>query len=692
MVSSLWESSLQQLAQDRARMLESQALFRGEMDWGEFREENPWRAKIFIHLFSVFVRRMADTVQDLVFQRPDWFHLVACHEEDREFARIREKIVRYYTELLNVPNFTYEYLLSGGINGLAIWKLAIEQTPIWKPEVVLSEIEQTQDRQKKGLSKKKFGASSLSTDESVIEANFMEALDRILPKRSSQRAEILPKKELQTNFRLFSVNPLNFAFDPDCTAIADSLYHIESIYKRLPELSPLFESGFFKKGKKKDMRQGANLHGGSMSIMDSYEEIKFRTKEQFDDKKTFLPVCHLLEYFGPILSEDGDILEENRHIVVGNKKVLLRNERNIRWDQKSPYGTTTFSKIPGKVVGAGVADNAKTQQIALNESFSLFFDLCNLATFGVSVVDTSKLDDPTQIENGYYPGQVLPGSGKADEIFSKVPFDTNIAPQMFQMFQMLQQTGQQGTATDVNPANPSSRTRISATEVGANQNRTTGSLFALGREIDSNYIEPLVRAIDAAVMQWGFSDQEIENLYVKDVLTPAEYELIKGIPAIERFKELSRYVRVEVRGFRERMERDEYLQRMEEMMAVAASDPESSMHLNKKELWAKYVAFMFPQELEEKFIIRDTPQDKAREEGNILLNGQNITIRPDDDHAAELPVHYQDLLKNPQNPATTAHVQAHMMAMMQQGQQPPPPPPELQEIMFPEQPGEQEMQ
>lgn len=686
MVSSLWDTSTQETSPDRNRMIENQALFRGEMDWGEFREQNPWRAKIFIHLFSVFVRRMADTIQDLVFQSPDWFKFIPMREEDEEFARIREKIVRYYTECLNVPNFSYEYFLSGGINGLAVWKLAIEQHPIWKPEIILSELESALDSQKKSLSPRKFDAESLapSMDPSVIEANFMEILDQVLPKSTARKAEVKPKKELQTRLRLYSVNPLNYSFDPDCSAIEDSLYHIESIYKRLPELSPLFESGFFDKAKKKELRKGAERHGGSMAIMTSYEEEKYRIKEQFDSKKTFLPVVHLLEYFGPILSEDGDIIEENRHIVIGNKKVLLRNERNNRWDQKPPYGTTTFSKIPGKVVGAGVADNARTQQLALNESFSLFYDLCNLATFGVSVVDTSKLDDPTQIENGYYPGQVLPGTGRADEIFSKVPFDTNIAPQMFQMFQMLQQTGQQGTSVDVNPSNPSSRARITAEEINANQTRTTQSLFALGREIDTNYIEPLIRAIDATVLQWGFSDQEIQNLYARDILTPDEYALIKDIPPIERIKELTRYVRIEVKGFRERLERDEYLKRMNEAATVLASDPTSGDYIDKKEWWNKYFSLLFPKDMEQKLIIRNSPQDKAREEGHILTNGQSITILPNDDHAAELMVHYQDLLKNPQNPSMTQHVQAHIMALVQMGKVPPTPPPELQEIMFPQ--------
>lgn len=682
-VTRRWDKHVRETTPDRQRYVLAHNLFRGKMDWGEFRERYPWRAKIFVHLFSSTVRRMADTAQDLVFQHPDWFRLVPATDADKEFARIREKIVRYLVEQLDVENFSYQFFLSGGIYGLGIWKLVGEYCPYYAPEYVIERVnKQTSKDQRKSINKAQ-SYTDIPESGAGMEDRLMTAVSDIFgdAPSGSVRGSIRPKKMFEFKPKLYCINPLNFAYSTDADDVNDSPYTIEKIFRSFPDLAPYFESGFFDKSKREDVRKSQSKYNTSGAIGDSWEQQKMDLRDQIQDVSTDGAITELLEYFGDFLDENGDLIQEARHIVIANRKVVLRNAPIVDWDQRPPYGATIFSKIPGKAVGAGVADSTIDQNIALNELTSLFFDQMNLNVLGVTVFNDSMLDDPTQIEDGYFPGQCVRGTGKADDIFSQLEFDTGSAPTIFQMIQLLQQTGAQGTGVDVNPANPASRARITAQEIGANTDRAAQSQFALGREIDSNYIEPLIRAIDAFAMQHFYSDNQLSSLLAKSILTDEEYRLVSGLSDEERFNELMHPIKVEVKGFRDRLERDELLKRMNEAMTVVLRDPNAAQFVDMREVFSRYFSLLFPTEVEDDIILRNTPQDKAREENNILRNGQSVTILPNDDHAAELPVHYSEILKSPQNQAAFGHAMAHFQTMLQQGLQPPAPPKEL-EMMF----------
>lgn len=697
-VTRKWDHHVRETAPDRKRYVLAHNLFRGQMDWGEFRERYPWRAKIFVHLFSSTVRRMADTAQDLVFQHPDWFRLTPINDADKEFARIREKIVRHLVELLDIENFSYEFFLSGGIYGLGVWKLIGEYCPYYEPQFVIERVNKQLAKDQKKSSNKAQAYTEIPESGAGMEDRLMSAVSNILGESEVQtRKSVKPKKMFEFRPKIYCVNPLNFCYETDAQDVNTSPFTIEKIWKQYSDLATYFESGFFDKSKREECRKEQSKFNTSGGILDSHEEQKMNLRGQLEDVSRDSNIVELHEYYGDLLDENGDLIEEARHIVVANRKFLLRDAPIISWSQRPPYGAAIFSKIPGKAVGAGVADSAIDQNLALNELTSLFFDQLNLSVLGVTVFNDAMMDDPTQIEDGWAPGQCIRGTGKADDIFSQLKFDTSAAPTVLQMIQLLQQTGTQGTGVDVNPANPSSRARITAQEIGANTDRAAQSQFALGREIDSKYVEPLIRAIDAFAMQHYYSNQQLEALFAKDILTEDEYRLVSGLSDEERFNELRRPIKVDVKGFRDRLERDELLKRMNEAMTVVLRDPNAGQFVDLREVFSRYFSLLFPTEVEDKIILRNTPQDKAREENNILRNGQSVTILPNDDHAAELPVHYAELLKAPQNQAAFGHTFAHYQSLLQMGLQPPPPPRELEQLFnpqgsFPEQGGRQFVQ
>ena len=66
-------------------------------------------------------------------------------------------------------------------------------------------------------------------------------------------------------------------------------------------------------------------------------------------------------------------------------------------------------------------------------------------------------------------------------------------------------------------------------------------------------------------------------------------------------------------------------------------------------------------------MVQDSPQDKAREENQLLMRGQMVSNGQNDQDSLELPVHYELASQNPSQ-EVMAHISGHIQRMMQTGQ------------------------
>lgn len=693
-VTTMQRESERETGPDRQRFELANKMFKGEQPWSSDRENSQWMAQPFVHEFSTIVRRCAAAAQDLVFQRPDFFSLVPLNERDMgggELARISQKAVNYYLKEARFENLFYEYCLCGGINGVGIFKVTPKLEKKYKAEYVVAKIQEQQEdsrEQVRGIEPP--ALPDLSDSPELTEAELKKAADDIFGKTGSQRPTLTPTEYLEFCVAIDLTNPPNWFWEPDCNDLQKTPYAGEKFYKRFYELVPLFEAGVLDKTKKDELKNtvGRRDTAGSAQIT-TYEGQKSEQRDQIDAKNPYAPVVELVEYFGPWMDPTGDIVSENgelqthRHFIVGNGKVLLKDERIETYDQKSPYVVSVFSKSPFKAIGQGIADGAIDQNILINQILGLMIDMLMLGIYGAKVANMDAIVDETQLEKGIQPGAIIEAYGRsADEVFSDIPFPiNNLAPQVFQLIQYLTLTGEKGSGVDTQSTNPASRARISATEIQSNLERTSQSVLALGRELDANCIEPLVHKIFGLVLQYGLSRDNIELLAQKGVITEDERELILGISEIERFNEIQKKYRVQVKGFRERLERSDFLEKLNNMLASLAQMspimPQGTLNLDWREL-IKQVVEAYGLD-SDKLIPQNSPQDKAREENNLLANDQLISIGEQDMDAYELPVHYDQLLRLPNN-STLRHVIGHMIKMMNAGQQPPPPPPEIARI------------
>lgn len=666
----------------RNRWKESSGLFDGKMDWGDDNVSEEWQSRIFLHEFSTIIRESAQAVMSQVGQSPEFIKSIGSDEVNREFAQILRKLINNDLKDLKFFGTLYEHLLVGSIFGIGIYKLAVSYKTCFRPELITEKIAKGEAARMKRATSKVAEKTEFQFPESLddINSKLTEAMNEIMgvSQGSYSRPKVMPKKYLELIYKLDSINPFNFFFHADCNDPNDSPWKADRKWLSFGELVPDFESGTFDPEKREDMKKAtAAAPYGTSGTTTNYEWLKTHQRNQLTKMSSYFPTCELIEYFGPLYAKDGDILEENCHFVIGNGRHLLYDYTNEYWDQSDPYIVTKFSPKPFDPVGAGIADNASEMQKLINELFSVFVDMVRFDTYSPTVANMDRLMDPSQVENGIRPGEVLKGygEGKAEDIFSTLPSKTSVAPTLFQTIEMLKLAGQKGASINTQTSNPASRARITSAEIVSNDQRRNTSVTNLSMFIDQNCIEPLVQRLKALNLQFSFSGPGLESMKSKSVLEPAEFQMISEMSQVERFQHAIKSYKLEIKGFRSAVDRAELQTRAAEwMQQINQMPPEAQAKVD----WPKVISDV--TELYgfsgEDWIRQRDENDVAHEENELLKDNKFITIGEDTDEI-HLPVHFEGLMKFGPVPSLANHAMAHIQRILQKGGQVPVPPPEV---------------
>lgn len=689
-----------QTGPDRQKWKRNEDLFAGRMDWGPDREREQWMSRVFIHEFAPIVRDVATHLQNTIIERSEELvNLIPGNGASKEMAKIIENVIRYYLDQAGFYKKFYEWCLCGGIYGVAVWKQSISLDVCWKPEIIIAEIKKQQSKQTdsiKGIDENKTFVVPDSLED--IEAGLMGAADSLFGSSGKfPKPEPGPKKYTELTFNLENVNLMNFFWLPDAKDINDSQITIERTYPKFFEIEPMFESGTFEKGTNnykldRMLVSGSGGISSSSGQLDNYQNQKLRQRDQFNEEQGWFPRHELLEYYGPLTWTDGRIIREHCHFVVANQKVLIKNGVNEFWTKRHPYFATVFSRRPHKADGQGVADGAASIQELMNDLYSSYLDRLKMDVYGNTVINTDMLVDESQISEGMKPGgHIHVFGGKAQDAISNVPTNEYIAPNVYQALESLRLSGQKAASVNTMTANPSSRARITASEVEANDGRRMNSVNQIVTEVDLHCIEPIVENTKALVLQFALDRKNLELLKEKGVITESEFEFIAGLSPLDRFSEANKNYKLDVKGFRVVVERNQHLMRVNEwLQQVNQMDPGTKARIDMSNVLMDITdAYGFNSD---RWIRGATPQDTAEEENSLLVS-KPIGLGDDDDDFAHLPVHYQLLLNAGPIDFVLKHVMMHIDRLVSTGKNIPPPPPEVAQMLgLPDPKQMQEMQ
>lgn len=654
-------------------------LFLGEQDWGPDSEREDWRSRLFIHEYAPIIREAATAAQNQIFSRADFVNLVAGDNADPAFAEVLKKLILYYLDQIGFSQKFYEWCLCGGIYGIATWKIFIQNRLVWRPEIIVQMVQKEQDKQTsklKAANKDRFLMPGTVED---MQGGLEAAMQKIFgPAASGYKRDIMSKKNLETAPCLEVTNPFDFFWEPDVDDINDSPWTAERSFKKWPEVVKMLEAGEVD-SKKRDriLSDSRGRPGANFVSTETYQGQKLRQKQQFSNVSTYWATVEMFEYFGPILGPNGDVIDEMRQVIIANGKYVVKDSPVGYWNQRHPYRTAIFNRKPFKPTGVGIADAAVNSQITINELFSLFVDALRLDVYAPLGVNDDMLVDKTQVDAGIRPGETIHlFNGKASDAFTPMPKSSNTAPELFQTLEFLKLAGQKGSSVNTMSSNPSSRARISAKEVQSNDSRRVENLNSLGFEIDVSGIEPLVEQVKELIIQFGFTQSNLQLLGSKGVLNEAEYQSIAGMPPQDRFEEAMKSMKVEVRGFRAALERDQYLSRLGECMQQIIQMPPPVQQMIDWKYLVKEFATAYGLKAD-KLIRQEDEGDRAREENIFLQNGQMVGTTPNDDDPTHLTQHYGGFMTSGPNPAIAQHIMAHIHQATGKGLPVPPPPPEV---------------
>ena len=688
-VKRMIDSSESATMLDRQRWLANYQFFLGEPEINADRAQNTWMSQPYLPEYISLIRRIASVIQDLIFEDDSFFELDTDTERGgkEELTRVLRSIVEYvFTKDIKLANKTYEYCLDGGLYGIAVAKFGVSPKIEYTPETVIEAIEDQELTDQKSIPKdvENVDFYAIPTSPDLMEGQMNTVFSKLFGSATKpQRRTLKPMKRIRMGNELALVNPLQFFFDPNVSNVNDSSWCAERGFCYFYDLQPKFETGEFKKQKKDEVLSTQPYHGGTMSgVASSYDEYKIKVQRQFSELDKGLPINEVIEYWGDLYDlTTGEILEENKVFVVVNDKVLVKDKVNPYFSQKSPYYCSVFSPIPHKAVGAGVGDCEKQLNELVNELMAMWIDELRLAIYQPMAFDSTKLSNDTEVDRYVTPGALYDTAGaKPQEVFSPIPVNLNVGPPLFQTLEMLKMSGEKGASVDTSSSNPASRSRISATEVQSNLNRSTQSVLTLGRQLDDYFIIPTVERLIDSILQFGFEIDVLKDFRDMGVISESEFQMVSQIPKIERYNELRRNYKIKIKGFRSRLENQEFLKKLNEaIMVISKLPPDQVAKIQWGELLKRYLAaFGFDVD---KLIAQATPQDKAREENAILSNKQTVSVGPTDDDAAELPVHYEFIMQSGPSPQSMSHIVQHIQRASAQGKQfPPPPPPIAKEL------------
>lgn len=648
------------------------------------RDRETWKSKLFIHEYAPIIREGATAVINEIMSHPDFLSAISEQGQASEYPDIVIKLMKYYLNNAGFVQSFFEWVLIGGIYGIATTKVTVTQDMVVRPEVLIQKIEAQQ-----GKSASRTGASNadkmlMPGSLDVMHRGLAAAIDSLETGKYSH-PRVGANKRLEMGVEIRTVNPFEFFWHPDAKDINKSPYQMERMYLPFAVAEDMFEANVIDKSRRDELLQMAGpLPYGTYSSSGNYMAQKARQRNEISAPSSYWPTVELLEYFGPLLGTKGEVLEDNCHFILGNGRMLLKDETNGYWDQKPPYRTATFSRVPFNPCGQGIADNAVASQILLNDLCSLFVDALRRDIDPPMAVCVDSIVEPSQVEEGAAPGDYIKvynnPNGGAKDVFVPFPRATNTGPEFFQTVEFLKLAGQKGAAVNTMTSNPSSRARISAQEVESNDQRRMESLGTLSLEIDVNGIEPLVDRLKNIVIQFGFTDDNLELLAARGILTDAEHEVVSQMTAVERFMEATKSFKLEVKGVRAAVARDQSQRRASEWIQQMLQMPPQVQGIIQWRNVIMDVTEFFGFDAS-KWVRQVNDVDKAGEENQFLEQDQGLALGQQENDAMHLPQHYEAVKRVGPLDSLVNHIHGHIQRLQMSGQPVPPPPDDVAPLL-----------
>ncbi len=294
-------------------------------------------------------------------------------------------------------------------------------------------------------------------------------------------------------------------------SLGRGLYKIEEIYMDLHEVfshskgdNAIYDLAAVEKLSKEYSMQG--------------EDVKEKSRETGQTTEGYQnahrPQVKLKEYWGNVVSTDGQLIYENVVITVANDTHIIRRPTpNPLWHQMTPFVTTSLLEVDGAVWPIALMDAATLHQKTMTEMLNLILDAAFREVHAPSQLRVQDLVDPSQVSNGIPAGttlkvkSTLPPGAKVYEPLTaaKVPADALNVLNLLQ-----QELNSSALTTDLRQGVLPDRA-VKATEVVESSQSITSVFKGISKNIEKAHITKEVE------LAWMTIAQNLDMISVEEL-------------------------------------------------------------------------------------------------------------------------------------------------------------------------------
>lgn len=362
-----------------------------------------------------------------------------------------------------------------------------------------------------------------------------------------------------------------------CDPTNQNLYEMEDIYMDYYKVLQMANDGMYIKSVVEQ------LAGSSAdSQMDDHRYERDREENKNSSNAIYRKTIKLTEFYGNILSADGELLFENVMCTVANDTYLIQKPVPIPfWHGGSPYVVAPIISVPGNKQGRALMDAPTMLNRAANEMFNLMLDGGMMAVHGIKQLRPSWLTDPSQVDNGVQAGTTLlvndscpPGQHAMERVdTSTIPSDG------FTMFNLLNNEFYASALTNDLRMGVAPFRQVKATEVVEASQNISSMFKGMATQIEEQFVTPLLYKVWATIAQ-HMSDLDSDE--VKTLIGTQRFEAIKNMTNEELFASTVEGTRFRVFGISENLNKQREFTKLQNMLQTIATSPILMQEFTKK--------------------------------------------------------------------------------------------------------------
>lgn len=283
-----------------------------------------------------------------------------------------------------------------------------------------------------------------------------------------------------------AVDPFNFWVVPKTNRFAC----IERTYATYDEICSLAEEGIYDK----DQLRRLENYTGPQTVKKSQEAR--RAGEMPTSPDRYIRELEMYHYWGDIYNKDGRIVMPNARFSMVNKEVLISKARpNPFFHKKPPYVMGSPYSVPFSTYNRGMVEDVYEIAKSITELSNIIFDGAMYDALKAFSIDIDQLDDPSEANNGIYPGKtfIKKGSQAAPNAKLIETIDVGKIPQeAMNALTLFKQAFQEGTYVNEWVEGQGGKGDRTLGEVNIKTQSALEGLDEAARNIEIGVIEPFL--------------------------------------------------------------------------------------------------------------------------------------------------------------------------------------------------------